>query len=99
MNDQSECTAEIQNRQQNSKYQHRHNRKIGSDVIIIGDSLIKNIQPRKLTKKKVHKYTFPGKIADEIEDEIKLDRLKTIPSHVIIHAEQITYGISHSMCQ
>ena len=42
-------------------------------MIVIGDSLIKNIQPRKLTKKKVHKYTFPGKTADEIENEINLD--------------------------
>ena len=86
MNDQSVCTVEIQNRQQNSKYEHRHNHKIGSGVIVIADSLIKNIQPRKLTKKKVHKYTFPGKTVDEIEDEINLDSHKTIPSHVIIHA-------------
>ena len=57
---------------------------IGSDVIIIGDSIVKNIQPRKLTRKKVHKYTFPGKTADEIE-EINFDNLKSIPSHVIIH--------------
>ena len=86
MNDQNECTAPIQNRQQNLKQQNRHNHKIGSDVIAIGDSLIKNIQPRKLTKKKVHKYTFPGKTADEIENEINLDSFKAIQSHVIIHA-------------
>ena len=83
-NEQNECTAQIQNRQQNPKHQNRHNHKIGSDVIVIGDSIIKNIQPRKLTKKKVHKYTFPGKTADEIENEINLDSLKAIPSHVII---------------
>ncbi|CAB3987373.1 Hypothetical predicted protein [Paramuricea clavata] len=60
---------------------------IGSDVIIIGDSIVKNIQPRKLTRKKVHKYTFPGKTAGEIEieKEINFDNLKPIPSHVIIH--------------
>ena len=86
MNNQNECTAPIQNRQENLKQQNRHNHKIGSDVIAIGDSLIKNIQPRKLTKKKVHKYTFPGKTADEIENEINLDSFKAIPSHVIIHA-------------
>ena len=85
-NEQNECTAQIQNRQQIPKHQNRHNHKIGSDVIVIGDSIIKNIQPRKLTKKKVHKYTFPGKTADEIEKEINLDSLKAIPSHVIIHA-------------
>jgi hypothetical protein len=33
----------------------------------------------------VHKYTFPGKTADEIEKEINFDNLKTIPSHIIIH--------------
>ena len=86
MDDQNECTAPIQDRQQNPKQQNRHNHKIGSDIIVIGDSLIKNIQPRKLTKKNVHKYTFPGKTADEIENEINLDNSKAIPSHVIIHA-------------
>ena len=33
----------------------------------------------------MHKYTFPGKTADEIEKEINFDNLKSIPSHVIIH--------------
>ena len=61
-------------------------REIGSDIIVIGDSIIKNIQPRKLSRKKVHKYTFPGKTADEIEKEINFDSLKAIPSHVIVHA-------------
>lgn len=46
----------------------------------------KHIQPRKLTNKNVHRYTFPGKTADKIENEINLDGLKAIPSHAIIHA-------------
>ena len=46
MDDQNECTAPIQDRQQNPKQQNRHNHKIGSDIIVIGDSLIKNIQPK-----------------------------------------------------
>jgi hypothetical protein len=39
------------------------------DIIVIGDSIIKNIQPRKLSRKNVHKYTFPEKTAKEIEKE------------------------------
>ena len=55
-------------------------------MLAIGDSIIKNIQPRKLSRNKVHKYTFPGKTADEIEKEINFNSLKAIPSHVIVHA-------------
>lgn len=33
-NDQNECTAEIQNRQQNPKHQNRHNHYIGSDIML-----------------------------------------------------------------
>ncbi|CAB4004318.1 Hypothetical predicted protein [Paramuricea clavata] len=81
VNNQEESTGEHQNKQQNLK-----TREIGSDIIVIGDSIIKNIQPRKLSRKKVHKYTFPGKTAEEIEKEINFDSLKAIPSHVIVHA-------------
>ncbi|CAB4005997.1 Hypothetical predicted protein [Paramuricea clavata] len=83
------------NRQNNKSTETSNNYQVGnekieshdisSDVIIIGDSIVKSIQPRKLTRKKVHKYTFPGKTADEIEKEISFDNLKSIPSHVIIH--------------
>ena len=71
---------------QSRKIQEKVTHEIASDIVIIGDSIIKNIQPGKLTRnKKVHKYTFPGKTADEIEKEINFDNLKTIPSHIIIH--------------
>ena len=60
-------------------------RDIGSDILIIGDSIVKKIQPRKLSRKEVHKYTFPGKTADQIEKEINFDNLKVIPSHITIH--------------
>ena len=81
INDQTENMVEPQNKQSsNSKA-----RDIGSDIVIIGDSIVKNIQPRKLSRKKVHKYTFPGKTADQIEKEINSDNLKVIPSHIIIH--------------
>ncbi|XP_028409427.1 uncharacterized protein LOC114532034 [Dendronephthya gigantea] len=80
-NDQEESTNV---RQKKGKSPETH--VIGSDILIIGDSIIKNIQPRKLSKKKVHKFTYPGKTADQIEMEINFDKLKAIPSHVILHA-------------
>ena len=40
-------------------------------VVLIGDSIIKNIMPQKLSRKKVHKFTYPGKSAEEIESEIR----------------------------
>ena len=39
-------------------------------VLIIGDSIIKHIDPRKLSKKSVYKRSFPGKRIEEIHDEI-----------------------------
>ncbi len=38
-------------------------------VVSIGDSIIKNITPQKLSRKRVHKFTYPGKSVDEIESE------------------------------
>ena len=37
-------------------------------LVIIGDSIVKHIIPTKLSKKKVHKFTYPGKnkLASEI---------------------------------
>ena len=35
-------------------------------VVLIGDSIIKNILPQKLTWKKVYKYTYPGKTIEKI---------------------------------
>ena len=66
------------------KLHNSKSRDIGSGIVIIGDSIVKNIQPRKLSRKKVHKYTFPGKTAVQIEKEINFD-LKVILSHIIIH--------------
>jgi hypothetical protein len=31
---------------------------------------VKDIEPRKLTSKKVHKFTYPGKTAGDIEKEL-----------------------------
>jgi hypothetical protein len=40
------------------------------DVLIIGDSMIKHIDPKKLSKKVVQKRSFPGKKIEEIHNEI-----------------------------
>ena len=54
-------------------------------TLLIGYSIIKNIHPRKLSRRKVNKRTFPGKTAEEIISEVK--HLKCDPpSHVIVHA-------------
>ena len=55
-------------------------------VLIIGDSIIKHIDPRKHSKKSVYKRSFPGKRIEEIHDEIDNIHLNVEPSHVIIHA-------------
>ena len=36
------------------------------NIVLIGDSMVKNINPRKQSKKRVRKFIFPGKRADEI---------------------------------
>ena len=54
-------------------------------ILLIGDSIIKNIYPRKLSRRKVNKRTFPGKTAEEIISEVK--NIKSDPpSHIILHA-------------
>ena len=54
-------------------------------VVLIGDSIIKNIVPQKLTRKKVYKYTYPGRTVEEIDQEIRNKCSNTEASHVIIH--------------
>jgi hypothetical protein len=55
---------------------------------LIGDSIIKHIEPRKLSRKRVYKYSFPGKKAEDIAKEVYTI---TVPethdvSRVIVHA-------------
>ena len=54
--------------------------------MLIGDSMIKNIIPRKISKRQIIKRTFPGKTAEEIKSEINTISPETAPSHIIIHA-------------
>ena len=55
-------------------------------IMIIGDSIIKQIDPKKLSKKTVYKCSFPGQTCDQISDEIDGIHTDVEPSHVIIHA-------------
>ena len=41
------------------------------EIFVIGDSIIKHIDPKKLTKRKVNKYTYPRKTAEDIEAELE----------------------------
>ena len=55
-------------------------------IVIIGDSIIKNIDPRRLSKKPVRKFTYPGKTADQISQEVTSINVSGDPAHVIVHA-------------
>ena len=53
-------------------------------VVIIGNSLIKNIDPQKHTKKTVDKRMYPGKTSDQICHEVDSIHIDVEPSHLII---------------
>ena len=55
-------------------------------IVIIGDSIIKNIDPRRLSKNLVRKFTYPGKTADRISEEVMSINVNCDPAHVIVHA-------------
>ena len=57
-----------------------------SSILIIGDSIIKHVDPRKISRRKVTKRMFPGKTAEEIKAEVKAIKVKSLPSHIIVHA-------------
>jgi hypothetical protein len=57
----SKCPPEYTNHPSGNVY---HNR-LGDQsarpcFVLIGDSIIKNIIPQKLSRKRVHKFTYPG---------------------------------------
>ena len=58
---------------------------LGRSVVIIGDSIIKHISPTKLSKRKVHKFAYPGKTASDINNELSTINIHSTPSHVIVH--------------
>ncbi len=55
-------------------------------IVIIGDSIVKHINPTKLLKKKMHKFKYPSKTASGINNELSSINIHTTPSHVIVHA-------------
>jgi hypothetical protein len=79
-----QCSAsehpKVQQPPQNSNRNHQNS------IVLIGDSMIKNIIPEKMTQRKVYKYTYSGKTADQIASEVENINLHETPSHVIIHA-------------
>ena len=63
-----------------------YNKKEKSNIIIIGDSMLNNINSRGLSKsKKVFVSNSPGATSEDILDEIE-DTLKTHPDTLIVHA-------------
>ncbi len=54
-------------------------------IMLIGDSIIKDIIPGKLSKKDVKKCLYSGKTAEEISHKLDHIRMDPSPSHVIIH--------------
>ncbi|CAB4036771.1 Hypothetical predicted protein, partial [Paramuricea clavata] len=79
-----QCSAsehpEVQQPPQNS------NRNLQNSIVLIGDSVLKNIISEKMTQRKVYKYTYSGKTADQIASEVENINLHEALSHVIIHA-------------
>ena len=73
-------------RKQNKQSLLKTPQKAKSSIVIIGDSIVKHINPTKLSKRKVHKFTYPGKTASEINNEVNTIDLNQAPSHVIVHA-------------
>ncbi len=57
-----------------------------SQIVLIGNSIIKYIIPEKISSRNVTKITFPGKTADEISNQLDQIKLKSTLSHIIIHA-------------
>ena len=90
----SETTSTDNNRQKDgatskTTQENNHNNKTAtrcSPIILIGDSMIKNTIPGKISKRLIIKRTFPGETAEEIKPEINTISPKTAPSNIIIHA-------------
>ena len=53
--------------------------------MLIGDSMIKHIDPKKLLQCHVHKFSYPGKTTGEIAEAVDNIAIASDPSHVIIH--------------
>ena len=74
INDMNEMEPESKTKHPNEK----------SCIVMIGDSVIKHIDPKKLSKNKVYKYTYPGNTAESIATTVCALKPQISPSHVII---------------
>ena len=54
-------------------------------MVIIGNLLIKHIDPKKLSERPVRLFSHPGKTTDKIAEAVGSITLATDPSRVIIH--------------
>ena len=54
-------------------------------ILVIGDSIIKHIDPNKLSRRAVRKFIYRGKTCEEISEAIDDIQTTTDPSHIIIH--------------
>lgn len=55
-------------------------------ILLIGDSIIKHIEPKKISRRKTIKHIYPGKTAEEIRSEMEAIEVEATPSHIIVHA-------------
>ena len=51
-------------------------------ILVIGDSIIKHIDPNRLSRREVRKFTYRGKTCKEISDVIDHIQTTTDPSHI-----------------
>ena len=58
-----------------------------ASILLIGDSIIKNIDPRKMSRRRTVKICLPGKRAEQITAEVKSIPVIN-PSHVIIYMQE-----------
>ena len=54
-------------------------------IVLIGDSVIKHIDPKKLSQRHVYKFSYLGKTTDEIAEAVDNIAVPSDPSHAIIH--------------
>ena len=68
-------SEEPQFSQQSVSHHNADGQRVGQlthqSVVLIGDSIIKGIVSWKLTRKKVYKFTYPGRKVEEIDQEIQ----------------------------
>ena len=66
-------------------------------ILVIGDSMIKHIDPNKLSCRTVRKFTCRGKTCEEISEAVDDIQTTTNPSHIIYNC--IWYNLStHRFC-